>query len=283
MEYKIFEDRIEIKKSDDFNIGEILECGQIFRFKKQDFGYILYYGSEKATIYCQKDTIIYCKNPKSMQKYLDLETDYAKIKEKLGEFELMKDAISYGKGIRILKQNPLEMLISFIISANNNIPRIKGTIEKICEGYGEKHEDYYAFPDLKALKKIPLEFFKSCGCGYRAEYLVETIKSLDENILNSLFEKSLEEARAELIKFKGVGRKVADCILLFGYGKTGVFPTDTWIEKVYLEKFKEELPAKKVSDKFAEMFGDLSGYAQQYLYFERMNRKNDKEKNYDWN
>ena len=278
MRYKIFEDRIEIKKSDDFNIAEILECGQVFRFKKQDFGYILYYGSEKATIYCQEDTIIYCKNPKSMQKYLDLETDYAKIKEKLGEFELMKNAIPFGKGIRILRQDPLEMLISFIISANNNIPRIKGTIEKICEGYGEKHEDYYAFPSFEALKKIPVEFFKSSGCGYRSEYLVETIKALDQIDLNSLFEKSLEEARAELLKFKGVGRKVADCILLFAFGKTGVFPTDTWIEKVYLEHFNEELPAKKVSDKFANMFGDLSGYAQQYLFFERMNRKNDKEK-----
>lgn len=274
MEYKIFEDRIEIKRSDDFNISEILECGQIFRFKKQDFGYILYYGSEKATIYCQEDTIIYCKNPKSMQKYLDLERDYATIKEKLGEFELLRLAIPYGKGIRILRQDPLEMLISFIISANNNIPRIKGTIEKICEGYGEKHDDYYAFPSLESLKKIPVEFFRKCGCGYRSEYLVETIKMLDSINLDSLYEKSLEEAREILMKFKGVGRKVADCILLFAYNKTAVFPTDTWIEKVYSENFGEELPAKKVSDKFANMFGDLSGFAQQYLFFERMNRKN---------
>lgn len=274
MEYKIFEDRIEIKRSDDFNISEILECGQIFRFKKQDFGYILYYGSEKATIYCQEDTIIYCKNPKSMQKYLDLERDYATIKEKLGEFELLRLAIPYGKGIRILRQDPLEMLISFIISANNNIPRIKGTIEKICEGYGEKHDDYYAFPSLESLKKIPVEFFRKCGCGYRSEYLVETIKMLDSINLDSLYEKSLEEAREILMKFKGVGRKVADCILLFAYNKTAVFPTDTWIEKVYSENFGEELPAKKVSDRFANMFGDLSGFAQQYLFFERMNRKN---------
>lgn len=275
MKYQIFDDRIEIENSDDFNIMQTLSCGQVFRFKVEDFGFKLYFKGEKATIYCQKNTTkIYCSNPKLMQNYLDLQTDYAKIKADLGGFEILKPAIKFGSGIRILKQDPLEMLISFIISANNNIPRIKSTIEKICEGYGTKKEDYFAFPTLSQLKEIPLEFFRKCGCGYRSEYLVDTISKLENFNLDEIYNLDVVSARKKLMMLKGVGRKVADCVLLFGFSKTEVFPTDTWIEKVYKENYDKEMEAKKVSDFFSSLFGNLSGYAQQYLFYERMSRKN---------
>lgn len=274
VKYQIFNDRIEIENSSDFNIKQILSCGQIFRFKEEDFGFKLYFKGEKATIYCQKNTTkIFCSNPKLMQKYLDLQTDYAKIKSDLGGFDILKPAIEYGFGIRILKQDPLEMLISFIISANNNIPRIKSTIEKICEGYGTKKEDYFAFPTLSQLESIPLEFFRKVGCGYRSEYLVDTISRLKNFNLDEIYDLDLVEARKRLMSLKGVGRKVADCVLLFGFSRTDVFPTDTWIEKVYKENYGKEMEAKKVSEFFSKMFGNLSGYAQQYLFYERMSRK----------
>ena len=177
LEYKIYDDYIEVIDGEDFNIKHILECGQVFRFKPTEFGYKLYAGEHKADIICQKGTTkIFCKYPKFFENYFDLKKDYAKIKSDLKSDELVKRGIDYGFGIRILKQDPIETIISFIISANNNIPRIKTIIENICLHYGTKINDYYAFPTLNQLSKIPLEFFKEIKCGYRDKYLFESIK-----------------------------------------------------------------------------------------------------------
>ena len=158
MKYEILSDGLFIPSSPDFDIKHTLECGQVFRFKPTLFGYTLYSMEHKADIYCQKDgTKIICKNKNYFINYFDLDTNYAIIKSQLDKQNL-SDAISYGAGIHILKQAPLETIISFIISANNNIPRIKNTIEKLCEGYGTKYDDYYAFPTLNQLLNIPLSF-----------------------------------------------------------------------------------------------------------------------------
>lgn len=268
MIYKEIENGIEIINSNDFNIKDILECGQVFRYKTTDFGYLVYAGVHKVEIFCQKTTKIICKDKKFIIKYFDLNNDYDKIKLVLKQKHILFNAIQFGKGIRILKQNPLETLISFIISANNNIPRIKNIIEKLCEGYGEKFNDYYAFPTLAQLKKIDLDFLKKIGCGYRSEYLIETIKKLSETDLNECYNLCTSDARKKLMTFKGVGRKVADCILLFAFGKTDVFPADTWILQAYEQLTGEKcLNAVKVSEFFCDMFGDYSGYAQQYMYY----------------
>ena len=161
------------------------------------------------------------------------------------------------------------MIIEFIISQNNNIPRIKTIIEKICESYGKNMGDYFAFPTLKQLKNIPLEFFSSIKCGYRDKYLFDTIAVLDEEFVESIKNLDTESARQKLMTLKGIGRKVADCILLFGYHKTDVFPTDTWIVKVYNKiNSTNSTDAKKISKEFVSQFGDLSGYAQQYLFYQ---------------
>jgi len=163
----------------------------------------------------------------------------------------------------------LEMIIEFIISQNNNIPRIKGIIEKICEDYGEKIDDYYAFPTLEKLKLIPLEYFKNIKCGYRDKYLYHTISMLTPDFISSIYNMNTDLARSELMKLKGVGRKVADCILLFGYSKTDVFPTDTWVVQAYKCLYGDDnLSASDISKKFVEMYGKLSGYAQQYLFYQ---------------
>jgi N-glycosylase/DNA lyase len=268
MKYEILDDGIFIPTNSDFDIKHTLECGQVFRFKSRDFGYTLYSKEHKADIYCQKDgTKIVCKNKNYIINYLDLDTNYAIIKSQLGKYNL-SDAIAYGAGIRILKQDPLEMIISFIISANNNIPRIKNTIEKLYEGYGARYEDYYGFPTLDQLSKIDLQFFRQIGCGYRAGYLVDTIQQLKSVDLDKLYQMDTESARKELMKLKGVGRKVADCILLFGFSKTDVFPTDTWITQVYQDEFGDnDLSAVKISEFYSKKFGNLSGYAQQYMFY----------------
>lgn len=275
LEYKIYDDYIEVIDGEDFNIKHILECGQVFRFKPTEFGYKLYAGEHKADIICQKGTTkIFCKYPKFFENYFDLKKDYAKIKSDLKSDELVKKGIDYGFGIRILKQDPIETIISFIISANNNIPRIKTIIENICLHYGTKINDYYAFPTLNQLSKIPLEFFKEIKCGYRDKYLFETIKMLTTINIDNLYSLPTVELKKELLKLKGVGGKVADCILLFGFSRTDVFPTDTWIKKVYVERTGDlKSSANKISEYFVNIFGENSGFAQQYLFYEKMNRK----------
>ena len=183
---------------------------------------------------------------------------------------ILNSAVRFGSGIRILNSNPLEMLIEFIISQNNNIPRIKAIIERICESYGRNMGDYYAFPTLDQLKKIPLKFFTDIKCGYRDKYLYDTIQMLgDGDILNKIGMMSTDDARKELCRFKGIGRKVADCILLFGFHRTDVFPTDTWVIQAYNKIYgTNEKNATLISQKFVNMFGDLSGYAQQYLFYQ---------------
>ena len=265
-----FDKYLLVEGLEDFNVKHTLECGQVFRYKVQDFGYTVYTLDQKADIYCQNGSIkIFTNNKKYFVNYFDFCTNYAKIKSSLGANPIMADAIQFGSGIRILRGDPLEMIISFIISQNNNIPRIKGIIEKICEGYGTNMGDYYAFPTLQQLKEIPMEFFKKIGCGYRDKYLYETIKMLGNDIeIERVANMSTSDARLELMKLLGVGRKVADCILLFGFRKTDVFPTDTWVVKCYNSIYQtNEKNAEKISKHFTEMFGELSGFAQQYLFY----------------
>lgn len=274
LKYSIKKYQIQIFDNDEFNIKHILECGQVFRFKTTDFGYTLYAGVHKANVFCQKGTTtILCDDEKYFENYFDLKEDYAKIKCVLKKDKTLIDAVEYGKGIRILKQEPLEMLISFIISANNNIPRIKKIIEKICKDFGTNCGDYYAFPTLKQLQTIPLNYFKDIKCGYRDSYLFKTIAMLSDEKLIEISKMSTNNARIELMKFMGVGTKVADCILLFGYHKTNVYPTDTWIKKDYLEKYNLNLSSKKISDFYVKKYGKLSGFAQQYIYYYKSTRK----------
>ena len=274
---------ISILESNEFNIKHILECGQLFRYEQTDFGYKIYAKDHKIEVCCQKGiTNIFCKDLNFIENYFDLSNDYARIMHELSDESCLKSAINFGNGIRILNSDPLEMIISFIISANNNIPRIKKIISNLCTLYGTKKNDFYAFPTLDQLLLITEEEFKKMGCGYRANYLVNAIKTLNNFDISYLKELSTNDLRVELMKLKGVGRKVADCILLFGFHRTDVFPTDTWIIKVYNEisgSNESKSNAKNISEWFVQKYKDLSGYAQQYLYYERLFR--DKEKKND--
>ena len=276
MEYEEFDDYILVKGNSDFDVKQTMECGQVFRYKVQDFGYTVYSLDQKADIYCQEDIKIFTNNKKYFINYFDFCTNYDRIKSSLEANPILKDAVSYGKGIRILNSDPLEMIIQFIISQNNNIPRIRTIIERICEAYGENNGDYYAFPTLEQLKSIPLEFFTNIKCGYRDRYLYESIQMISDGIVDIEKIKSMStiEARAELMKLKGVGRKVADCILLFGFRRTDVFPTDTWVVKAYNHIYgTNESNAIKISNHFVSVFGDLSGFAQQYLFYKMRDSK----------
>lgn len=218
-----------------------------------------------------------------MEEYFDLKRDYKKIKEELSKIdENMKTSIEYGKGIRILNQDLWETIISFIISANNNIPRIKGIIEKLSKKYGKELEfegkKYYTFPTPKELENATVEDYRSLGLGFRDIRLYETTKMILEkkvDLQELRKNPNTFEVREKLLTLSGVGPKVADCILLFSDLKRfEVFPIDVWVRRVmndlYIKNPDETKVSKKQIEKIAnEKFGNLAGLAQQYLFYWR--------------
>ncbi len=269
-----------IVDSEYFDALSTLDCGQIFRFKpykngfivlSKDKGAIIYTHNDKTTIECNEQDKDYFIN------FFDLDRDYKAICEsaKKENLEILSSAVDNAKGIRILNQDKVETLFSFIISQNNNIPRIKGIIEKLCTALGEKKElfgvEYYSFPTAKKMAEMELKFYQDIGLGYRAKY----IKNLAECINNGLnIEKlstlSTQELRKQLTSILGVGNKVADCVMLFGYHKTDSFPVDTWIEKVYREDIKGNIKDRiKIADELSNRFKENAGYYQQYLFYHK--------------
>lgn len=267
--YRVKNNKIYIDNIASFCIKHICECGQLFRFeRKNEHFYTIFSKNNYANVVKNENGYeIECSNVEYFINYFDLDNDYESIKSRLKN-SIMKDAVEYGYGIRILKQDLFEMIISFIISANNNIKRIQKTINAICAKCGKDMGGYYAFPTLESIGKCDEEFFKSVGAGYRAGYLVDTIKKLQTYNLERLKALDTESARKELMSFKGIGRKVADCILLFGLNRQDVFPVDTWIEKVYRDYyFAGEKSREQISVYLTNLYKDLSGYAQQYLFY----------------
>ena len=262
-----------------FSVEETLTCGQIFRFELYKKGYKVftedkccyaYNSGNFAYIECEE------KDENFFFNFFDLEKDYSEVYNCAinSGYEILVKSAKAGKGIRILNQNPVEMLFSFMISQNNNIPRIKNSINKICSLLGGKKtfngEKYYAFPDINSLKEQSIDFYKNVGLGYRAEYFLRLARSLSSGIIDidTIKKLSTIELKKELTKIYGIGEKVADCVLLFGFKRTDSFPVDTWIDKVYREDFLgTEKDRGKITAFFLEKFKKNSGYFQQYLFY----------------
>ncbi len=273
--------KIQIFSCEDFNITHIMECGQVFAYQKIDDAYFCFPQNKLCKVSKTQDGyLIECDDENYFENYFDLKTNYSSLKKELCSFEELKDPIAFGSGIRILKQDSLEAIISFIVSANNNIKRITNTLLKLREHFGKRIENsfgsnFFAFPTLSELLTLDEDFFKKIGAGYRASYLVSSIKFLNEN-KNLFFGKEVENLKTKdllenLLKLKGVGRKVAECILLFGYGRRDVFPVDTWIKKVFIQDLKiaDVKDASKMCDILIKRYGNFSGYAQQYLFYSK--------------
>ena len=278
MDYVLGKDYIEIFGKEDFDIKEILECGQVFSYKFMGDCYLVYSADKKAKVTeTSLGYIIKTNHPNYFENYFDLKTDYGRIKETLSKFPILKKPIDFGKGIRILKQNLFETLISFIVSANNNIKRIQMILERLREKLGSKVGDFYAFPTREQLKSASVEFFKEIGAGYRADYLYKVVRQIEDNTLNDWQKLDTKDLRNKLISLSGVGPKVADCVLLFGYGRQDVFPVDTWIEQMYVKFYcsnSQIVPNReKIRENLVKEFGNLSGYAQQYLFYSMRSRE----------
>ena len=260
---------ITILNPQDFDVVQTLNCGQIFRFTIDGNRAVVCSKDKMCVLQFDKNRIeIKTKDVKYFYKFFDLERDYSQIKEELRKDKFLCSAVDYGYGIRIINNDTYEMLISFIISANNNIKRIKNSIEYLCSHFGENKGDYFAFPTLKELKKATVQDFKSAGLGYRSEQMFETVQKLTEQDIIKLDTMSTEDKFKFLVSLKGVGEKVANCIMLFGLGVKNVFPVDTWINKVYNNIMNTiETDRKKITRELTARYGELSGFAQQYFFY----------------
>lgn len=274
-----------LRNAKSFEPVHIFECGQCFRWNKEEDG--SYTGVIKNSVINVKKigndvefTGVCDENIKQIcEEYFNLQTNYEAIKEKLSNIDIyLKNSIEYGNGIRILKQDLWETLLSFIISANNNIPRIKTIIERIAKKYGNrieyKNKMYYTFPTPEMLQNASIDDFRGLGLGFRDVRIYETVqRTLKGEIdLEKLkLEESTENLRKKLLEIPGVGPKVADCVMLFALNRFDVFPVDVWVKRVISELYfnkKEQTP--NVIHEFAEkQYGDLAGLAQQYLFYWR--------------
>lgn len=269
MKYLVEENKIIIGTNEDFCPTHILECGQIFSYKKIDGGYDVFSKDMNAKIEeVGNKIVISTKNIEYFINFFDLNNDYGKIKASLLQNNsFLNNAIKFGNGIRILNQDIFETIISFIVSANNNIKRIQKILFAIRENYGTNMGEFYSFPTLQQLKKASIEDFKKLGAGYRAKYLFDAVRQLEKEDFYAWKHLSTVELNKKLLSIMGVGQKVADCIMLFAFARRDVFPVDTWIEKVYCKYFKNEHDRKKIRNVLISTFGELSGYAQQYLFY----------------
>ncbi len=263
-----------------FTLVHTFLCGQCFRWEQETDGSFTGIVRGKVVNIKQNDkelTISGCNEEDFLniwKKYLDLDTDYGKIKDVLSADEHLKKAAEFGGGIRILNQEPFECLISFIISTQNNIPRIKKIIGELCRLYGDKlsfgGKDYYSFPDCHTLAKLKEADLATLNAGYRVPYILDAAKRIasGEIELEKLPYMPTVSAREELMKIKGVGPKVADCTLLFSLEKGDSFPVDVWMSKIMRNLYLGEgATLKEISAFGAEKFGNYSGIAQQYLFY----------------
>ena len=268
------ENEVIIENIDDFDLNETFNCGQCFRWNQaigNAFTGVAY--GRVLTVLKEENTIILRGNcvekdfEHIWRDYFDLNTDYKKIKQHLAGLDpTLATACQYAPGIRILQQEPWETLCSFIISQNNNIPRIKGIIERFCELFGEEIEPrFFAFPTCETVANLSLSDLAPIKCGFRDKYILDAARKVATGVVNFEIIKNspLNEARSELMKIKGVGPKVAECALLYGFHRLDAFPIDVWMNRA-METF---FPGKESS-----YFGEIAGIAQQYIFhYSRMN------------
>ena len=282
------EQKVILKKQESFELKHIFECGQCFRWNEEkDSSWtgvikdaVINVRKEKDEVIIQGEVLGNKDLNEIVCEYFDLNTNYTEYKEILGSIdEYLAESIRFGEGIRILKQDLWETIISFIISANNNIPRIKKIIEAISRKYGKKiifnENEYYLFPTPEELSVASVEDLRSLGLGFRDKRIYETCKIINENkkLLKDISElANTNQMREELLKLDGVGPKVADCILLFALKRVDVFPIDVWVRRVMNDLYihnedENKVDKKKLQSLAEEKFKGLSGIAQQYLFY----------------
>jgi N-glycosylase/DNA lyase len=282
MKVREIENGVVLEGVKDFELPHIFECGQCFRWNKEEdgsytgvaFKRLINLKKEEDKVFINNTTYEDYKN--IWHHYFDMDRDYGNIKKTLsGLDETMEIAVNFGHGIRILKQDEWETLVSFITSANNRISMIKKAIEALSKNYGEyigeyRGRKYYSFPTPESLNGLEVEDIQFKGIGFRGKYILNAAKFVTEKTVDiyKLRDLNTSEVREQLMLFPGVGPKVSDCIMLFSMDKDDAFPIDVWVKRVMEYFYLPEGTGLKKIQKFAqEKFGNLAGFAQQYLFY----------------
>ena len=257
---------IRLKKIRHFSLDETLDCGQAFRYEKFSDAYQGIAFGRRIELVSSSDVILkdvsLSEFESTWKEYFDLQRDYGQLRGYLVEYgnEPMKLATEFSPGLRHMRQDPWEMLISFILSQNTNIPRIKSMIKRLCENFGDMLPcGGYSFPSCEQLAALSAEALAIIRCGYRAAFIIDAARRVADGRFNPSELKNQETAkiRDELLKIHGVGPKVADCVLLLGFGRIEVCPVDVWIKRA-LEKYYPKGFPKKLAP--------YAGLAQQFLF-----------------
>ena len=270
-------DSVIVSDLKDFNIEQTLECGQCFRFfKTGELSYLVIAFGRVVNISQTGDAVTFSHTTASdfediWVKYFDLENNYAEIKERLCERDsVMQEAVAFADGIRILNQDPVECLITFIISQNKQIPHIKQIVNQMSAEHGEKIGEHFAFPTAEKLSTCTTEHFTRIKAGFRAKYIYDAVQKIASRAINfeDLNLMNTKDVKEALMTIKGVGPKVADCTMLFSFGRWEVFPIDVWVKRVMSNLYLggKDVPLKDIHEFAEDKFGEYAGYAQQYLF-----------------
>ncbi len=279
MNIKEFNGGVILQNTDCFNLRHIFDCGQCFRWIRQTDGSYVGVARSKVIRVTSYDNNITIFNTNLQEffdiweDYFDLKADYRLYQKRLSKDDIMEKAISEGNGIRILRQDTFEALISFIISASNNIPRIMKIVDNLCTLYGERIEydgkTYYSFPTAERMRGVNAQELAPIRAGFRAKYIADAVEKVLNGTVNleSLSTLPVKDAREQLMQINGVGPKVADCVLIFGAGRLDVFPVDTWIDKAMKTLYPKACKEVSVRQAGENLFGDICGLAQQYIFY----------------
>lgn len=264
--------RITVNNITDFSLSQCLTSGQAFRWKPCDEGFFGVALGKAVTAVQQGDMLtlqgVGADEADAFLHYFDLQRDYGAVKATYAADPFLREGMEYAPGMRVLNQPPFETLISFIISANNNVKRIMGIVETLCERYGAPLDGGYDFPTPEVLASLSEDELKACGAGYRARFISGAARAVADGLdLKSIARMPYELARQELAKLPGVGLKVADCTALYSMGFTQAFPADVWMRRVLCGAYGYSGKNDKQMRAFVdEKFGALAGLAQQYLF-----------------
>ena len=269
---------VKIKLKNDFDLEATISCGQIFRFEKQiDGSYDAILNDRVINVKQDNDYLYVSSNNEDdlidvVTKYLDLETDYNKINEQIKKMDKnITSAVDFSKGLTMIKQDPFEASMAYIISANNGVPQITSALNNIAKRYGRKvlfnNKEFYLFPKYTDLKNVSVDDYRNCKVGFRDKYLKSFVDKINNNELdlNKYYKMNTKDALEDLQKNNGIGPKVASCILLFAYQKYDVFPVDTWVKKVMKQTYGIE-GENKIREFAKRTYGKYSGLAIQYMF-----------------
>ena len=268
IQYVYKENTVVFQNVFDYDLAQTFSCGQCFRWDEKDDTWQGFAGAYPCKVWFNGDDLnVECLVEVGdmdafrdyMAHYLGLDMDYSQLKAQFSQDETMKAAISYAPGIRVLNQPFFETLITFIISRNNNIPRIKKIVDAMAQTYGTKVGDLYAFPTAQQLKDVTIEQYSELRMGFRAKYVYDAVQKILAGEVDEATAKSLcyQDAQKHLLQIKGVGPKVADCVLLFSCEKYESFPKDVWINRALEQMFPQGLP---------QCIKGMEGIAQQYIF-----------------